>query len=676
MAVREAEPRWLAPGGEGGRPRPRGPALDVPQHADHARDRGARPHPLQAGQDPGLVLHGTRERGAPQSASAPRWGRTTSGRRSTATWACTSRAASSRGGSSRSTWAARAARRAGATGTCTWRCRSSGLHPMVSHLPAMLPVATGMALAFKIRGERRVAVGWFGEGAAARGDAHEAMNIAGVRQLPIVFICDNNQWAYSTPTYLSYPVEHIADRAAAYGFDGVVVDGTDVLAVYREAKARDREGARGRRPDARRVPDPPHGGPRGPRRRVLRPEGDVRAVGGAGPDRALPLVAPRPRRADGRGGGRDRVLRQAAPERRARAGRRVAAPGSVRRSWRASSPRPRTSTRRTTSEPMPELTYIQAISDGLRQEMRRDQRVFVLGEDVGVYGGAFKVTLGFQEEFGPWRVIDTPLSETAIVGGATGAALMGLRPVAEMQFADFISCAWDHLVTVAAKQFFRGRTPVPIVVRLPVRRRLLGRPVPLAEPGELVRAHPRAQDRVPGDAARREGPARDRDRGPEPGPLLRAQAPVPADQGRGAGGALHRPLRPGERPPRGRRRGRRHLGGDGAHGDRGGRRAREGGLRGRGARPAHAHPLGQGEGARERPPHVEGARAARGHAHGRLRRRDRGDDRGGGVRGSRRARHAASRRPTRRSRSRPPLEKAFIPQTEDVAKALRELAAY
>ena len=108
---------------------------------------------------------------------------------------------------------------------------------------------------------------------------------------------------------------------------------------------------------------------------------------------------------------------------------------------------------------MPELTYIQAISEGLRQEMRRDQRVFVLGEDVGVYGGAFKVTLGFQEEFGPWRVLDTPLSETAIVGGATGAALMGLRPVAEMQFADFISCAWDHLVTVAAKQFFRGRTP-------------------------------------------------------------------------------------------------------------------------------------------------------------------------------------------------------------------------
>ena len=116
---------------------------------------------------------------------------------------------------------------------------------------------------------------------------------------------------------------------------------------------------------------------------------------------------------------------------------------------------------------MAEKTYLQAISDGLRQEMQRDKRVFVIGEDVGVYGGAFKVSLGFQEEFGPWRVIDAPLAETAIVGGCTSAAIMGMRPVAEMQFADFISCAWDQLVTVAAKQRWRAGTPVPITIRLP-----------------------------------------------------------------------------------------------------------------------------------------------------------------------------------------------------------------
>jgi len=111
-----------------------------------------------------------------------------------------------------------------------------GLIAMVSHLPAMLPVAVGCALAFRIREEKRVAVGWFGEGASARGDAHEGMNLAGVRRLPVVFICDNNQWAYSTPTHLEYACETLADRAQAYGFEGVVVDGTDVLAVYREAK--------------------------------------------------------------------------------------------------------------------------------------------------------------------------------------------------------------------------------------------------------------------------------------------------------------------------------------------------------------------------------------------------------------------------------------------------------
>jgi TPP-dependent pyruvate/acetoin dehydrogenase alpha subunit len=111
-----------------------------------------------------------------------------------------------------------------------------GLIAMVSHLPAMLPVAVGCALAFRIREEKRVALGWFGEGASARGDTHESMNLAGVRRLPIVFICDNNQWAYSTPTHLEFAIEHIADRAKAYGFEGVVVDGTDVLAVHREAK--------------------------------------------------------------------------------------------------------------------------------------------------------------------------------------------------------------------------------------------------------------------------------------------------------------------------------------------------------------------------------------------------------------------------------------------------------
>jgi pyruvate/2-oxoglutarate/acetoin dehydrogenase E1 component len=116
---------------------------------------------------------------------------------------------------------------------------------------------------------------------------------------------------------------------------------------------------------------------------------------------------------------------------------------------------------------MPTMTYLQAISDGLRTEMRDDERVLVMGEDIGVFGGAFKVTDGFIEEFGAGRVMDTPLAESGIVGCAVGAAVVGLRPVCEMQFADFVSCGFDQLINVAGKMHYRQGLPVNITVRLP-----------------------------------------------------------------------------------------------------------------------------------------------------------------------------------------------------------------
>jgi pyruvate/2-oxoglutarate/acetoin dehydrogenase E1 component len=112
-------------------------------------------------------------------------------------------------------------------------------------------------------------------------------------------------------------------------------------------------------------------------------------------------------------------------------------------------------------------TYLEAIREGLWEEMERDENVFLLGEDIGVYGGAFKVTAGMFEHFGERRVVDTPISEAAIVGAAIGASLMGLRPVAEMQFADFITCGFDQIVNFAAKCRYRWNAPVPIVVRAP-----------------------------------------------------------------------------------------------------------------------------------------------------------------------------------------------------------------
>lgn len=116
---------------------------------------------------------------------------------------------------------------------------------------------------------------------------------------------------------------------------------------------------------------------------------------------------------------------------------------------------------------MPTTTYLEAIRAGLWEEMERDPNVFVIGEDIGVYGGAFKVTAGFLERFGERRVVDTPISESAIVGAAIGASLMGLRPVAEMQFADFISCGFDQIVNFAAKCRYRWGAAVPMVLRAP-----------------------------------------------------------------------------------------------------------------------------------------------------------------------------------------------------------------
>jgi 2-oxoisovalerate dehydrogenase E1 component beta subunit len=114
-----------------------------------------------------------------------------------------------------------------------------------------------------------------------------------------------------------------------------------------------------------------------------------------------------------------------------------------------------------------EVTYLEAISQAMDEEMSQDERVFLMGEDIGPYGGAFRVTEGFQQKYGEWRVLDTPLAESGIVGAAIGAAMMGMRPVVEMQFADFISCAFDQITEMAAKNHYRWGAEVPLVIRAP-----------------------------------------------------------------------------------------------------------------------------------------------------------------------------------------------------------------
>jgi pyruvate/2-oxoglutarate/acetoin dehydrogenase E1 component len=128
------------------------------------------------------------------------------------------------------------------------------------------------------------------------------------------------------------------------------------------------------------------------------------------------------------------------------------------------------------------ITYLEAISQALREEMLRDEAVFLLGEDVGTYGGAFKVSASLLEEFGPERVIDTPMAEAAIIGSAIGAALMGMRPIAEMQYIDFITCGFDQIINMATKMYWRSGMPVPLVIRGPSGGGVKGGPFHSASP--------------------------------------------------------------------------------------------------------------------------------------------------------------------------------------------------
>ena len=187
---------------------------------------------------------------------------------------------------------------------------------------------------------------------------------------------------------------------------------------------------------------------------------------------------------------------------------------------------------------MPEITYLEAISDGLREEMRHDESVFCMGEDIGEFGGAFKVTDGFFEEFGADRVWDTPLAENAIVGAAVGAAVEGLRPVCEMQFADFIACGFDQLVNVAGKMYYRQGLAVPMVVRLPSGGGFSGGPFHSQNPEAWFLQAPGLKVVAPSTAEDAKGLLASAIRDPNPVLYLEHKNLYRRDQGRRARGAL------------------------------------------------------------------------------------------------------------------------------------------
>src|SRR5213594_530613 len=333
---------------------------------------------------------------------------------------------------------------------------------------AGVPIGTGAALASKLRKTDNVVIAFFGDGGANQGVVHEALNLAAVWALPIIFLCENNQYALSTASSRTTAGESIAARAAAYAIPGVRVDGNDVLAVYeavRTAVARARKGEgptlveavtyrwgghsmRANLPEYRTKEEELEWMARDPIARL-----ETRLVD----ENIVPPT-------------RQKELREAVEVEldQAVAFATASAEPTVELMEaavyaphvRVSEPAVRTGR---------EITFAQALNEAIRQEMERDERVFVMGEDVGLIGGIFGVTRGLREAFGEGRVRDTPISEPTFVGMGVGAAIAGLRPIVELQIWDFVAMTMDQIVNQAAKfRYMLGGTPtVPLVIRGP-----------------------------------------------------------------------------------------------------------------------------------------------------------------------------------------------------------------
>ncbi len=332
---------------------------------------------------------------------------------------------------------------------------------------AGMGLGTGAALAAKLRGDGSVGVAFFGDGAANEGIFHEAMNLAAVWSLPLVFFCENNRYGLSTASTAVTAGPGIAERAAAYGVPGERIDGNDAEAVFattERAVLRARAGEGPSLIEAMTYRWDDHSMRANLPRYRTEAEEEAEKQGD-------PLSRLRARAIDA-GVARaecERIetLVEAEIEAAIEAARTAPEPDLARAQCLALAP-----AQAADPEPHPgsrELTYAQAITEAMAQEMARDPAVIVLGEDVGPIGGIFGLTRGLYDRFGPERVRDTPISEGAIAGCAVGGALSGLRPIAEIQLFDFVTLMMDGIVNQAAKARFMlgGAAKVPVVFRGP-----------------------------------------------------------------------------------------------------------------------------------------------------------------------------------------------------------------
>lgn len=343
---------------------------------------------------------------------------------------------------------------------------------MISHLGPQLAIADGVALAYQQRGQLKASMAFTGDGGTSEGDFHEALNVAAVWNLPVIFIIENNGYGLSTPTNEQYKCAHLVDRAKGYGMEGVRIDGNNILEVYQTVKGVREYCINQQKPYLIEC-------------ETFRMRGHEEASGVKYVPKHLmetwalkdPIknyeqfliqeqVLTEMQVADIR----NRFKEQMDADLRIAMEPEIFEPSIEAELADLFAP--------TSGATIPDLTvvqtekktnkrFIEAISDALRQSMEKYPEMIIMGQDIAEYGGAFKITEGFVDQFGKQRIRNTPICESAIVGAALGLSMEGIKSVVEMQFADFVTVAFNQIVNNLAKMHYRWGQNADVVVRMP-----------------------------------------------------------------------------------------------------------------------------------------------------------------------------------------------------------------
>lgn len=339
---------------------------------------------------------------------------------------------------------------------------------MISHLGPQMAVADGIALAHKLKGENKVAVTFSGDGGSSEGDFHEAINVAAVWDLPVIFVIENNGYGLSTPSSEQFRFKSFVDKGPGYGIEATSVDGNNILEVYTTVLNIAQELRQRPRPYLLEC-------------NTFRMRGHEEASGTKYVPKALMEEWAKK---DPINNYEQYLLQKGILSESDVANIKAEIKKEINKAWKATVEEPeivpdtaeeladmykpfevpRISPTNQTGK---ELRMIDAISQSLRQNMHRYPQLVLMGQDIAEYGGVFKITEGFVAEFGKERVRNTPLCESAIVGAALGLSIKGMKAIVEMQFADFVTCGFNQIVNNLAKSHYRWGQHADVVVRMP-----------------------------------------------------------------------------------------------------------------------------------------------------------------------------------------------------------------